>query len=431
MEAACRRYGDVVTFRRPFAAPWVLVFHPDAVEQIFRAPADRLTKDKQRAPRLAPVIGERSLALREGDDYMRYRRLIRPGLHGESLREYEGWVREAADQMIDSWPVGTPFSLLPWMTSLTVDMTIRAVLGIDDRRRREEVAAQLQELTDPDLTLRGRVANAVTRGRVRSGNAGDAKKQRRVVDQLLREVIAERRLAPDLNDRSDILSALLTARDDHGEEMSDQEVFDHAVTLLVGGRINPSATLAWAFDLLLRNPTALSRLREELAAGDESYLEAVVRETLRIRSVDLTPVGRVVHEQSFALGDHLIPPETHVSVGAAVIHRRADIHPDPDVFRPERFLGSRRAYIYTWLPFGGGTRRCPGADFSMMEVAGVIRRVLERAHLAPVGRRPESSVPKAAALRKVITRVPAHGTRVIQLRPPDPVATDAAATVGV
>jgi cytochrome P450 len=173
---------------------------------------------------------------------------------------------------------------------------------------------------------------------------------------------------------------------------------------------------------------ALRRLREELAAGDESYLEAVVKETLRIRPMSLTSVTRIVNEQPFRLGDHLLQPETHLSVGAAVIHRRADIHPEPHVFRPERFLGSQRTYIHTWIPFGGGTRRCPGANFSMMEMAVVIRRVLERTHLEPVGRQPEKRAPKGTTLR-VVTYVPARGTRVIQVRSPEPMAPEVSAKV--
>jgi cytochrome P450 len=421
MEVSSRRYGDVVTFRRPFAPPWVLAFHPGAVEQIFRAPAERLTKDEGRMERLSPVIGESSMALREGEEYKRHRRTIRPALHGNSLLEYQALVRDAADRMIDSWPVGKPFALLPFTTSLAVDLSTRLILGVEDRATREEIAEQMRKLTDPDLTLVGGIAHTVTRGRLRSGSKRAARRQRKVVDRLLLEVIAERRAAPDQDEGlQDILSALIRARDEGGRALSDQEVCDHVVTLMIGGRINPGVAIAWSFDLLLRNPDALSRLRTELAAGDESYLEAVVKETLRVRSMSLTPVGRIVYDEPYRVGDYELPPGTHLSVGAAVIHSRADIHPEPEVFRPERFLGSQRAYIYTWIPFGGGTRRCPGADFSMMEMAEVIRRVLERAHLEPVGRRPDKPSPRGATLRRVITYVPARGTRVIQVRPPEP-----------
>lgn len=420
MEASSRRYGDVVTFRRPFAPPWVLVFHPGPVEQIFRAPADRLTKDENRLARLSPVIGERSMALREGAEYMGHRRTIRPALHGKSLIEYEAIVRDAADRMIDSWPVGKPFAMLPFTTVLAVDMSTWVILGVEDRAKRDEIGEQMRKLTDPELTVVGGIAHAVTRGRLRSGSKREARRQRKVVDRLLREVIAERRAVRDVDERSDILSALLRARDEEGRALGDDEVCDHVVTLMIGGRINPSAAIAWSFDLLLRNPGVLSRLRAELAAGDESYLEAVVKETLRVRSMSLTPVGRIVHDEPFQVGGYLLPPRTHVSVGAAVIHGRDDIYADPEVFRPERFFGSPRPHIYTWIPFGGGTRRCPGADFSMMEMAVVIRRVLERAHLEPVGRWPDKPAPRGATLRRVITYVPARGTRVIQLRPPEP-----------
>jgi cytochrome P450 family 135 len=428
MEASCRRYGDIVTFRGLFGRPWVLVFHPAQVKQVFRAPEHRLTNDKFMEPRLSPVLGKRSIVLREGPEHMRSRRTIRPALQGESLREYEMWVRDATDRMIDSWPVGEPFALLPWTSSLAVDMSTRVILGSDEQSKRQEISAQMKELMDPKLTVLGRVGHALTRGKLRSGSNRHVDKQRRVVDHLLREVIADRRAAPDLEQRSDVLSALLTAHDEDGRAMSDQEVCDHVVNLLLGGRINLSAAIAWSFDLLLRNPAVLRRLREELAAGDESYLDAAVKETLRIRSMSLTPVSRFVIEQPFRLGDHLLQPGTHLSLGAAVIHRRPDIYPEPHVFRPERFLGPQRAYMYAWIPFGGGTRRCPGANFSMMEMAVVIRRVLERTHLEPVGRRPEKRAPKGTTLR-VVTYVPARGTPVIQVRSPEPVAPEARAKV--
>jgi cytochrome P450 len=443
MEACRRRYGDVVSFRRPFGPPWVIVFDPASVERIYRAPADRLSKDKRRTPRLSPVIGERSMALKEGPEYMRNRRLIRPALHGRTLEVYEAWIRDAADRMIDAWPVGRPFALLPWTTALAVDVSTRVILGVDDRAEREALAARLKVLADPEATRPGGLLHALSRGRFvpestlsgmllhalsrgRFGRRGETSRARRArLDQLIREVIAKRRGAEDIEDRTDVLSLLLTARDEDGRGMSDQEVCDHVVTLLVGGRINPSVGLASIIELLLRNPAARQRLRDGLAAGDESYLEAVVKETLRIRSMSLTPVSRIVADRPFRLGDYVLQPETTVSVGGAVIHRRPDVHPEPDAFRPERFLGSPRGYMYSWVPFGGGTRRCPGANFSTLEMGVVARRVLERAHLAPVGRRPEGLVPKGAALRQVITFVPARGARVVQTRVPEPVPAGA------
>ncbi len=205
---------------------------------------------------------------------------------------------------------------------------------------------------------------------------------------------------------------LLLARDESGEAMSDVELRDELVTLLVAGHETTATGLAWAFELLLRNPPVLACLRAALAEGEEGYLDAVVKETLRVRPV-ISGVGRVVREEPFEVGGYLIPPGIEINPSIAAIHRRADRYPDPRAFRPERFLGAEAPDTYTWLPFGGGTRRCLGASFATFEMRVVISRVLERARLAPVGRRPEKGV------RKGITFVPAQGVRVVQADSPE------------
>ena len=205
--------------------------------------------------------------------------------------------------------------------------------------------------------------------------------------------------------------------------MGDEELRDELVTLLVAGHETTATSLAWAFELLLRHPTARGRLDAELAEGDEAYLEAVVKEVLRIRPVILG-VGRVVRGEPFDLGGYAIPPGTEINPSIAAIHRRADRYPDPKTFRPERFLGPDAPDTYTWLPFGGGTRRCIGASFAGLEMRVAIKRVLERARLEPVGRRPEKGV------RKGITYQPAKGGRVIQRSTPRPATVKAETAAG-
>ncbi len=204
---------------------------------------------------------------------------------------------------------------------------------------------------------------------------------------------------------------LLLARDEEGEAMTDRELRDELVTLLVAGHETTATGLAWAFELLLRNPAVIARLRSTLAEGDETYLDAVVKETLRLRPV-VPGVGRVVRGEPFELGPYLIPDGIEINPSIAVIHRRGDCYPDPQAFRPERFLGDAAPDTYTWLPFGGGTRRCLGASFATFEMRVAIQRMLERTDLRPVDRRPEK------ALRKGVTIVPRRGVRVVQPVPP-------------
>jgi cytochrome P450 len=205
--------------------------------------------------------------------------------------------------------------------------------------------------------------------------------------------------------------------------MTDKELRDELVTLLVAGHETTATGLSWAFELLLRTPRVMARLRETLAEGDETYLDAVVKEALRLRPV-IPGVGRVVRGEPFELGGYSVPPGVEINPSIGVIHRRDDRYPQPGEFRPERFLGDDPPDTYTWVPFGGGTRRCLGASFALLEMKVVIRRVLERAELRVVGAKPEQ------VLRRGITLVPRDGVRVVQARAPmagrEPVAAAAA-----
>ena len=245
------------------------------------------------------------------------------------------------------------------------------------------------------------------------GSVQRFEQRRRALDELIYEEIANRRVTADLEERNDILSMLLLARDEDGRELSDIELRDELVTLLVAGHETTATGLAWAFELLLRNKPVLNRLRGALAEGDDSYLDAVVKETLRVRPV-VPGIGRVVRGEPFEVGGYVIPVGVEINPSIAAIHRRGDCYPQPTAFRPERFLGPEAPDSYTWLPFGGSTRRCLGASFATFEMRVVIRRVIERAELEPVGRRPERSV------RKGVTTVPRHRARVVQRTAPGP-----------
>ena len=346
------------------------------------------------------------MLLADGAAHMRQRKLLLPPFHGERMRAYEQTMRAAADRAIDSWPVGETFTLLPSTQSLTLDVIASAVFGVAEGPRQEELKRRIRTLLDPTASRLAVLTLILTGGR-RGAAAGEGfATQRKQVDDLIYEEIAQRREASDLEEREDILSMLLLARDEDGNPMTDLELRDELVTLLVAGHETTATALAWAFELLMRNPRVREKLQESLADGDRSYLDAVVKETLRIRPV-IFGVGRKVREEPFELGDYVIPPGIEINPSIAAIHRRADRYPQADAFRPERFLEDDAPDTYTWLPFGGGTRRCLGASFATFEMAVVIARVLERTQLEPVGR-------PAKGARRGVTFGPKGGVRARQ-----------------
>jgi cytochrome P450 len=413
IEACRRRYGDVVSFSTLFDSRFVMVFDPHAVRQVFQAPSEQLRAGEANSL-LGPVLGERSVLLLDGGEHLRQRRLMLPSFHGQRMRAYESVMQAAADEAIASWPVGRAFSVLPSMQALTLEVIMSAVFGVAEGPRREELKRRIRAMLDPVSRRFAILVFALSAGRL--GNRGAMRhfeQRRRELDELIFDEIAQRRRASDLEQREDVFSTLLLARDEDGSAMTDQELRDELVTLLVAGHETTATGLAWAFDLLLHNQPALARLRETLAEGDESYLEAVVKETLRVRPV-IPAVGRVVRGEPFELDGFVIPPGVEINPSIVVIHRRADRYPEPFRFLPERFLGSDPPDTYTWIPFGGGSRRCLGASFALFEMRVVVRRVLERTALRPVGSRPDE------VERRGITLVPKQGVTVVQTRPPIP-----------
>jgi cytochrome P450 family 135 len=413
IEACHRRYGDAVTFGTLFDPRFVMVFAPELVKEVFQGPVDQLRAGEANAP-LGPVVGSRSVLLLDGVEHLRHRRLMLPSFHGEKMRTYERVMADAADETIDSWPVGREFALHPSMQALTLEVIMSAVFGMKAGPRREELKRRIRALLDPVSGRFTLVLFALSEGRL--GDRGALQRfeeHRRALDDLIFEEIESRRGAPDLEARDDVFSTLLLARDEDGAGMTDEELRDELVTLLVAGHETTATGLAWAFDLVLHDRRVHERLQETLAAGDTTYLDAAVKETLRLRPV-IPAVGRVVRERPFTLGDYVIPPGVEINPSIVVMHRRADLYPDPRSFRPERFLAPDPPDTYTWIPFGGASRRCLGASFALFEMRTVVRRVLERAALRPVSSRPEKMT------RRGVTQVPKRGVRVLQERQPAP-----------
>ena len=401
-----RRYGGIVHLGTLFDPSFVMVFDPELIRQVFQAPSDRLRAGEANEV-LRPALGDRSVLLLDGDEHLRQRRLMLPPFHGPRMKAYESVMREAADAAIDSWPLDEPFALLPSMRSLTLSVIARAVFGVEDGARRQELEDALRAMIAPVATRFGLFAFLLSGGRLGTRRVvQEFEKKRARVDRLIYDEIAKRRQATDLEQREDVFSMLLLARDENGQPLTDQELRDELVTLLVAGHETTATGLAWAFDLVLRTPRVRAELERAVADGDERYIDAAVKEALRARPV-VPGIGRVVRGGPFELGGYTIPEGTEINPSISVIHRLPGYFPTPREFRPERFLGEDPPDTYTWIPFGGGIRRCLGASFAQFEMRVVIERVIARTRLEPVGERPEEAV------RAGITLVPKTGTQVV------------------
>ncbi|MET0558758.1 MAG: cytochrome P450 [Solirubrobacterales bacterium] len=400
----CRqRYGDA--FRASFIGlrePLVFVSDPAVIKALYAEPANGLARGRNIV--LEPIVGPHSLLLQEGEPHLARRRLMLPPFHGERMRSYEAVVAAAIGTEIDSWPLDAEFSLHGRMQAVTLEVILRAVFGVSEGPRLNRLRALLSDTLAATASTGLQLIVLLISRFDGGGPWGRAKRRLREVDQLLFAEIAERRRLPDLEQRDDILSMLMQARFEDGEAISDAELRDQLMTLLVAGHETTATALAWTFDLLLRNPAALRRLRESLAAGEEDYLRATISESLRVRPV--VPItGRVLAAELEA-GDLRLPAGTSVLPAIWLTHTREDVYPEPFAFRPERFLGNGPE-TFAWIPFGGGIRRCLGASFAEFEMRIVLREVLSRCELLPASARPE------AVMRRNVTLSPRRGTPVV------------------
>lgn len=421
------RYGDAFTANID-GQPWVMLGDPEDIRTVFTAGPQRTNAGEANAV-LRPTLGSHSLLLLDGEEHLRQRKLMLPAFHGERIERYRQIMRDATERAVASWRTGEPFALRPHTQAITFEVIVRAVFGVDDAdamaRLREPLRRMLDWAGNPAPLLLVAVVgpeNPVVRRVI-------ARRYLEPVDRELYALIAERRKAPDLAEREDVLSTLLLARDEAtGESMSDEEVRDELVTLLIAGHETTAAALAWSFELLLRDQRVLRRLR---AAEDGEYLDAVVKEALRLRPV-ATGVGRLVCDRPLEVGGYTIQPGVEVSPSIDGIHLRSDLYPEPRAFRPERFLGADPPESAAWIPFGGGTRRCLGASFAQFEMKVVIRRVLERTELRRVGWARERVVrrtvspPTPSAIGRSLRRgrrwLPRREVRVLLTTPARPAA---------
>jgi cytochrome P450 family 135 len=407
-----KRYGDTFTVRTvPGGMPMVLVSRPEHTREIFAGDPEIFHAGKGNAI-LGPVMGEHSLLLLDSAEHRRMRALLMPAFTGGALQGYAALVRRLADDEVRRWPPGVPFRSLDRMRALTLEVILRVVFGVSDEGRLQRLRPLVRRTVDVSPAVLLGWGYPLLR---RFPPWTLAAENQRALDAVLYAEIAERRAVSGLGERTDVLSRLLCAgaEGEGGQTkescqnqscLSDGEVRDQLVTLLLAGHETTATALSWCLYELGRNPAQQARAEEAAVGGDDTYLEATVKEAMRLHPV----IPMVLRELSApaTVAGYRLPAGTTVGPSILIAHSRSESHPEPELFRPERFLGGDIA-PNTWIPFGGGVRRCIGAAFSLMEGVEVLRTVLLRYAVAvPPGRR---DAPKV----RNITSVPRHGGRIV------------------
>jgi cytochrome P450 family 135 len=410
------RYGPIAKSRFPGLGLMVYVADPELVKEVFTGDSSVFHAGEANATVLEPAVGVSSLLTLDDAPHLRHRKLLLPPFHGDNVKRWGDTIRAITEREMETWPVGTRFSLRSHTQRITLDVILRAVFGVRDDERFKRAQALVDRFA--------RRAHPIVLYRFARHDLGPwspwarFKHARAALDEFLYEEIALRRTEADVAERDDVLSLLLQGTDEDGRPLTDRELRDELVTVIGAGHETTATALAWAFERLLRNREVLDRLVDSLPEGDD-YLEATIKETLRIRPVITDAARRLTRDVE--IGGYRVPAGAILMPAIAAIHFRDDIYPEPEEFRPERFLeGAPESYA--WIPFGGGVRRCIGASFAQFEMRVVIRAILERAEL-----RAPSAAPESPRVRN-ITSAPAHGCRVVLARPlrPRPVAEPAA-----
>ena len=401
LERCNDRYGECFTVRFPGLGDVVYVTDPTVAQGIFTGGPARYHAGEANSLWLEPIVGRFSLLTLDEREHLQQRKLLLPPFHGDRIRRYEELFYEVTHAEIDSWPLHEEFSLLDATRRITLEVILRAVLGADERARVESLRAAILRLDKAaDLVL---PFPFVRRDLGRLSPWRRFLDARAHADDLVFAEIRRGREDPALTERGDVLALLLQAEHDDGSPMADTEIRDELMTLLAAGYETASTSLAWCFERVLRTPAVYDRLLA--APGDDEYIDATIKETLRLRS-PLIDSTRMVTEDTEVAG-HVIPAGTLLVIAMPLVHRRpANFPPDPGAFRPERF-GDGPQERYGYIPFGGGVRRCIGAAFGQLEMKVVLRAILERTRLR--ADRPE---PERQRLHHVVV-VPSRGARVV------------------
>jgi cytochrome P450 len=403
---ARREHGEVFRMHGVIPGGPVVTSHPDHVKSLFMAKPEQAPSLTGESP-LRPILGPNSVLTALGPRHMRQRKLLLPPFHGEAIAQYTEMIAEAAEREIDRWPVGETMALAPRMQAITLDVIMAGIFGVEGKPAPGTPEAALR------LAIRKTVASSTwPTAQVtellhvgREEPMGLLKLGLAMLDKPTYAVIGARRGVTDLEERRDILSILMQARTEEGEELNDKELRDELLTLVLAGHETTANSLAWGWERLVRNPEAHTALVEAVRRdeGAEERVEATIIETMRNRPV-IPIIGRRV-QVPWRLGDYGVEPGTAIAMSILLVHHREDVYPDPFAFRPERWLG-RKPGTYDWIPFGGGIRRCLGAALAMAEQRVVLTTMARRLDLEPDRPAPER------AMHRNVTMIPARGARV-------------------
>jgi cytochrome P450 len=407
MDRCRRRLGEAFTLTfSPSGLKLVLISDPEAVKTVFTAPPEVAPSGAGNSP-VASVMGPSSVIVLTGPEHMRQRKLLLPPFHGERMREYEEVIVQATRRDMADWPLGRPMRLQEHTRAITLEVILRAVFGVEAERMgalKEAIAGLLKPMNPLAIVLIALRRPTLDRPTGAIGRALDH------LDTVIYEELARRRAQTDLAERTDILSLLMQARDEDGQPMSDSELRDELVTLLLAGHETTSTSVAWAVERLVRHPDKLRRLQEEIESGGEQYMTAVINETLRVRPV--VPIVARVLKEELQVGSYMLPTGTRVVPSIYLTNRNPRVYEHAEEFRPERFLEDGPE-TFSWIPFGGGIRRCIGASFAQLEMRLILRTMLsELQPSVPDGRWRNGEWVR----RRAITLVPAAGARVVWSR---------------
>jgi cytochrome P450 len=406
---ARRRLGDVFALRTPEPNPLVMTGLPDDVRSLFTAKPEDAPSLAAESP-LRPIVGPNSVLTSLGERHMRQRKLLLPPFHGEAIERYAQTISDVAEKEIDRWPLGVPFSIAARMQAITLDVIMAGIFGIEGRPApgspEERLRTVIKNLVNVSTKPIAQIAELMNVRR--NEPVGFTRFGRSLIDRRMDAVIELRRRSEDLDERRDILSLLLLAKTEEGEELTDGEIRDELITLVLAGHETTANSLAWAWERLLRTPPAHERLLDSVRSegGDaEETIEATIVEAMRSRPV-VPIVGRRVM-QPWRLGEYAVPADSPVLISILLLHHQEDLYPEPFEFQPERFIGGRKPGTYEWIPFGGGIRRCLGAALAMAEQRVVLEATARRLDLEADDPEPER------ALHRNVTMIPARGARVI------------------
>jgi cytochrome P450 len=402
------KFGDVWSAHGYVRGRPVVTSHPDHVRSLFTAPPAQVPTLAAESP-LRPVLGPASVLTSNGPRHLRQRKLLLAPFHGEAVARYEQMIAAAARREIDRWPLGRSFALAPRMQAITLDVIMAGIFGIEGRPRpgslehsfRTAIRSLLRASTLPGSKL----AELSNIGRVEP--FGLTWLALLIPDRLIHAIIRKRRGAADLEQRGDIMSLIMRARTDEGEELSDAELRDELMTLVLAGHETTANQLAWTWERLVRNRAAHERLVESVRGGEEAVaqraIETTIWESMRTRPV-IPITGRRV-AVPWRLGEHGVQAGRPIAASMLLVHHREDLYPDPFSFRPERWEGAKPG-TYEWFPFGGGTRRCLGATLAMAEQRVVLREMATALDVELTDERPERPV------HRNVTMIPSRGGRV-------------------